>query len=78
MLPKTELPTMLVVSSSKKAVDLQLSFEEESKEQIFLSRQPKTTTTLEALSEKDAINLQSSATEKPMMIPNLLPSMRPI
>jgi hypothetical protein len=63
-LPKIKLPTTLVASSAKKAVDLQWSSEEESEEQNILSKQPKTTTTLEASSEKDAINLQLSSSEQ--------------
>jgi hypothetical protein len=38
-----------------------LSSEEEYEEQRMSSKQPKTTTTLEALSEKDAFDLQSSS-----------------
>ncbi len=62
--PKTKLTTMLVASSDKEAVDLQLSSEEESKEQKILSKQQKTTTTLEALSDKEAVDLQSSSSEE--------------
>jgi hypothetical protein len=76
MQPMTKLPATLVASSAKRAGDLQLSSEEESEEQKNLSKQPKTTTTLEASSEKLIFNCHHL--NNPMMIPNLLPSMRPI
>jgi hypothetical protein len=40
-LPKTKLPTTFVATSAKKAVDLQLSSEEESEEQKFSPRSQK-------------------------------------
>ncbi len=64
MLPNTNLPTTLVASSAKKAVDIQSSFKEESEEQRFFSKQPNTTTTLETLSGKNAFDLQSSSSKE--------------
>jgi hypothetical protein len=54
------------VSSAKRTVDSQLSesSEEESEEQNFFSKKPKTTKTLEALSTKIAFDLQSSSSSE--------------
>ncbi len=66
MLPNTNLSTTLVESSAKKNVDGQLSesSEEESEEQKILSKKPKTTKTLEALSTKIAFGLQLSSSSE--------------
>jgi hypothetical protein len=63
-LPNTNLPTKLVASSTKRAVDIQSSSEEESEEQKILSNKPKTTTALDASSEKITFDLQLSSSSE--------------
>jgi hypothetical protein len=78
MLPNTNLPTTLVASSAKKAVDIQSSSKKESEEQRFFPSSQRQQQRWRLCLRKMLSIFNHHHLKNQRLIPNLMPSMRPI